>query len=720
MIWRRFWIAAVLFASLLALTSAALAQTLKPVVANMSASATNTPGISDTLAPGATSTLPPISTASANSTATNTTAIPATLYTDPNGAYSVPIPNAWKIQKKAQYLAISDSTAAFEIDILVVGSTDLEEAARVGWQIVAPTFEPVIAVRTKHTPANGFEQTLYMRYAPDAAQKVYLGVAQLYKGVSLVLLERATVSAFVAVLNQFNALVSRMQPLAVPTAVVTAPPTRSATTVSDPSATPVASTSGGTSGTYTDPVGLFTVTIPDGWTAESKGSYAQFFDASKKFEIYILTIPSSDLEAATTQAWKIVYPDLTLTKIATRTSTSFNGFEKVLGVTYTTGDGDGSTIYAGFALLFKGTTFVVLVKADMSTYIEHITDFAKFLVSLQPLAALPNSSTAAPTTPAPAGPSGDVGLYVDPAGLFNVPIPANWEATPKDHSVQLSAPDKASTIDILTVKTSDLAGAIGQAWKLVDPNFKLPPTTRTQPKPGNGFEKALVISYKSANAMTIYVGVAQLSKGIAYVMLERIEVDSYLLLYKQIRSIVEGLQPLGATTTAATPAPTTSGKATPAPTRVSGTPQPSNGNAADVYTDPAGLFSIPIPAGWTVTKKVGYAQISDPDKKIEIDVLTVKDSDLEAAIAKGWKIVNPKFNLAQARKIVPTAQTNGFEDSVILAYRSDDPKLAYEGLAELFKGTSYVLLIKGEIATFQKRAGQFVAIVNGFKALGAP
>jgi hypothetical protein len=45
---------------------------------------------------------------------------------------------------------------------------------------------------------------------------------------------------------------------------------------------------------------------------------------------------------------------------------------------------------------------------------------------------------------------------------------------------------------------------------------------------------------------------------------------------------------------------------------------PPTAGVSDLYTDPAGRFSAPIPTNWTVTEGDGYVLFADPERAIEM------------------------------------------------------------------------------------------------------
>jgi len=76
------------------------------------------------------------------------------------------------------------------------------------------------------------------------------------------------------------------------------------------------------------------------------------------------------------------------------------------------------------------------------------------------------------------------------------------------------------------------------------------------------------------------------------------------------------------------------------------------------YRDSSGLFSVPIPANWTVEGVDGYGILTAPDGDLFVHVLAVEGSDVKTAIDDAWALVDPEFDL-EPRGITPQPATGG-------------------------------------------------------------
>jgi CubicO group peptidase (beta-lactamase class C family) len=135
--------------------------------------------------------------------------------------------------------------------------------------------------------------------------------------------------------------------------------------------------------------------------------------------------------------------------------------------------------------------------------------------------------------------------------------------------------------------------------------------------------------------------------------------------------------------------------------------------ASNLYEDPSGLFSAPIPTNWTVEEKEGYALFNDPDKAINIYVLAVPGEDGAQAIADGWKQVDPNFSFEIEDTQTPPP-SGGIEEVVVVDYDTPQDRIV-QGLAQKYQGNIYLLLVEGATDVVARRASQLGIIASGLK-----
>ncbi len=110
--------------------------------------------------------------------------------------------------------------------------------------------------------------------------------------------------------------------------------------------------------------------------------------------------------------------------------------------------------------------------------------------------------------------------YVDPSGLFSVPIPTNWTAEQQEGYVRLASPNDGLVIYLLTLQAESGEAAIEQGWQTVDPTFAEPVQETVAPPPSGGVEAFTVITYEYDEANEqFYQAVARLYDDTYYLLL---------------------------------------------------------------------------------------------------------------------------------------------------------------------------------------------------------
>ena len=134
------------------------------------------------------------------------------------------------------------------------------------------------------------------------------------------------------------------------------------------------------------------------------------------------------------------------------------------------------------------------------------------------------------------------------------------------------------------------------------------------------------------------------------------------------------------------------------------------------YRDPAGLFTAPVPGAWVVTAGSDYGLLTSPEGDIRFYVLTQPDPDIATAIANGWALVDPDFDLEIADTLEPPS-AQGIEQSMVINYRSEDPNRFAQAVAQRTGDHVYLMLIDGQLTGFQRRSAEVNTIASGYKIL---
>lgn len=159
------------------------------------------------------------------------------------------------------------------------------------------------------------------------------------------------------------------------------------------------------------------------------------------------------------------------------------------------------------------------------------------------------------------------------------------------------------------------------------------------------------------------------------------------------------------------------GGGTVPPPTVTPLPAPAAADEAadgDEYVDPQGLFSAPIPTGWTAMQEEGHVVLTSPNEGIHLYLLTVQAEDAATAVATGWQRVDPTFDEPVDQTLTPPAQ-GGIEEMTVINYEFDEEnERVYQAVAQLYEDTYYLLLIAGDLTAIQQRQAQLIIISTGF------
>ena len=132
----------------------------------------------------------------------------------------------------------------------------------------------------------------------------------------------------------------------------------------------------------------------------------------------------------------------------------------------------------------------------------------------------------------------------------------------------------------------------------------------------------------------------------------------------------------------------------------------------EVYTDPAGRFSAPIPTNWTATVGEGYVLLRDPEQAIRVYLLALDAADPQAAVADAWALVDPTLTLA-VDKAQEVPATGGVDQLYLVQYKSESADQFYQAVARMVDDTAYLMLVAGALGAVQRRNAQLNIINTG-------
>jgi CubicO group peptidase (beta-lactamase class C family) len=135
---------------------------------------------------------------------------------------------------------------------------------------------------------------------------------------------------------------------------------------------------------------------------------------------------------------------------------------------------------------------------------------------------------------------------------------------------------------------------------------------------------------------------------------------------------------------------------------------------AEIFNDPQGRFTIPVPANWSASaNEDGAVVLTDPDGKITIYALVIEGSDVKEAIADGWVQVAPDVSFVPQQSLEPPS-ANGIEKTLVDTQVAQETNRVYQGIGQLVEGKVYLLLIDADLVAASQRGAQLQIIATGF------
>lgn len=154
---------------------------------------------------------------------------------------------------------------------------------------------------------------------------------------------------------------------------------------------------------------------------------------------------------------------------------------------------------------------------------------------------------------------------------------------------------------------------------------------------------------------------------------------------------------------------------TPGPTEGANGAEVASGD--DLYLDPAGRFSVPVPTNWTATTRDDYVWLTSPDEQIQVAIVVVPGEELEANVAQAWSTVDPTLD-APVLRVTELPPTPGVERAISVDYDTEEGEPVMAAVALLADGSTYTLLFRGELVAISQRAAQLAIIQTGFQIAG--
>ncbi|MBN2472031.1 MAG: beta-lactamase family protein [Anaerolineae bacterium] len=136
------------------------------------------------------------------------------------------------------------------------------------------------------------------------------------------------------------------------------------------------------------------------------------------------------------------------------------------------------------------------------------------------------------------------------------------------------------------------------------------------------------------------------------------------------------------------------------------------------FSDPDGLYSVPVPTNWAAEQREGYGYVYSPDELITASIVVVEETDPDAALAAAWEVIDPDFERETTDIIqIPDATLDNY---MFYSYKvEDDEEFIYQAEVRVLGEQAFVLIYYADLDEAQQRQAQINIVDTGFKITAA-
>lgn len=139
------------------------------------------------------------------------------------------------------------------------------------------------------------------------------------------------------------------------------------------------------------------------------------------------------------------------------------------------------------------------------------------------------------------------------------------------------------------------------------------------------------------------------------------------------------------------------------------------GAQADVYQDPQGRYSMPIPAGWTASTEGDTAQLVNPDGSATLNLWVVQADDVRSGITAALTQLIPDFAAQPVQSNDITLPGGIVWTQKVYVLESGDLLVA---LGTIKEGSAYVMTVQSTPAALATATPALNTVVLGFSFTG--
>ncbi len=147
---------------------------------------------------------------------------------------------------------------------------------------------------------------------------------------------------------------------------------------------------------------------------------------------------------------------------------------------------------------------------------------------------------------------------------------------------------------------------------------------------------------------------------------------------------------------------------------------PLAGEAVDTstFSDPDGLYTVPVPTNWAAEQREGYGYLYSPDELLTVSIVVVDETDPDAALAAAWDVVDPAFERETTDIIqIPDSSLDNY---MFYSYKvEEDEEFIYQVEVRILGEQAFVLIFRADLNEAQRRQAQLNIVDTGFRIAAA-
>lgn len=134
-----------------------------------------------------------------------------------------------------------------------------------------------------------------------------------------------------------------------------------------------------------------------------------------------------------------------------------------------------------------------------------------------------------------------------------------------------------------------------------------------------------------------------------------------------------------------------------------------------IYQDPQGQFTVPVPQNWTATEEDRHVHLSGPEGNIHAYVLVASIEDsLQATVESAWEAVGITVDREVQQSRNPPLQA-GADETLLLTYafNSTTDEQIFQAVAQRVGNSAYIILIDAHVESASRRSAQLDIVITG-------